>query len=244
MLQGLCETTTKVLHEKEGFFRGVLNDEEFALVDLGLISMDDEYAVRIGDNSRSFKLLQDAKQLAQALIQNDKINFSTFLNLLDTDNLAEFKDELKAVEKELEGREQQMQQAQQQHDKEIQEMMNKEQEETRKQRLDEIRLKGDYDLEKAKISAMSWSEDHDINDNDVPDILEFEKLQRAAEESDANFDLQRSKLDNDTRKLDQKDKEINNNETNNAFNRKAKMEDLRLKDKKLAIDKIKKKTVS
>ena len=43
--------------------RGILNDEEFALVDMGLISMDDEYSIRIGDNSKSFKLLQEAKQI-------------------------------------------------------------------------------------------------------------------------------------------------------------------------------------
>lgn len=147
--------TVKSLDEKKGFFRGILNDEEFALLDLGVISLDDEYAVRVGDNSRSFKLLQEAKQLAHALVQNDKIRFSTLLDLLDVDNLSEFKDELRGIEKELEEREMQMAEQQRQHEKEMQEKLIAEQERSREQRMKEIDLKGQFDIEVAKLRAMS-----------------------------------------------------------------------------------------
>lgn len=221
------------MNDKKGFYRGLLDDEEFALLDLDLISIEDEYSVRIGDNSRSFKLLQEAKQLSHALIQTDKVRFSTLLDLLDSDNLSEFKDQLRGVEKELEERDKQMQEQQQAHEQQMQEAAMKEQEAMRKQRMDEIDLKGHYDIETAKIKAMSWNEDKDIDDNGIPDMLEYEKFQAQVGDMNKKIELQKQKLEQDNRKLDQKDDEMSMKREQMSNDVAKNMRDNELKEKAL-----------
>lgn len=66
-------------------------------------------------------------------------------------------------------------------------------------KLEQIRLKGEYDLEKARISASGFGAD--VNEDNIPDVFQQEEFQHKR-----NIDLQ--KLNLEERKLQQKDKEL------------------------------------
>ena len=184
-----------------GFIRQILSDDEIALIDLDLISLEDEYSIRIGNNTRAHQTLQEAKGFAQSLIQNDKAKFSTLLDLLDTDNLVEFKEELKGIEADIEQREAQAQESQQKHEQEMQAKQQEQIEADRAQRLKEIELKGEYDILKAQINSMAWDPEKDRDRDGMPDILEIEQFRNQA------FNDQ-EKLKIDRHRLAQEDKRI------------------------------------
>ena len=201
VLQSLCETAVKTMDGETGFIRQILSDDEIALIDLDLISLEDEYSIRIGNNTRAHQTLQEAKGFAQSLIQNDKAKFSTLLDLLDTDNLVEFKEELKGIEADIEQREAQAQESQQKHEQEMQAKQQEQIEADRAQRLKEIELKGEYDILKAQINSMAWDPEKDRDRDGMPDILEIEQFRNQA------FNDQ-EKLKIDRHRLAQEDKRI------------------------------------
>jgi hypothetical protein len=176
ILQTVCEILVKNADTKSNMVRDLLSDEEIAIIDLGLINLDDEYAVRCTNSTKNYKMLEAAKQYAQALIQNDKSNMSTLLTMLDTDNFADVKKQVIAYEYDLAQKEQQAQQAQQQHEKEIEEMKKETLREEREFQMQKEKLKGEFELKKAQIQAMAWDKEKDRDNNGVADVLEQDKL--------------------------------------------------------------------
>jgi len=205
VLQSLCETAAKTLDGKSGFIRQVLSDEEIALIDLNLISMEDEYVVKVGNNSRAYRILEQAKGFAQALIQNDKAKFSTLLDLLDNDNLSEFKEELRSIEDDIEKREASMQEQQMKMQEQQLEAQKQQGQAEREHRLDIETLKGEYDIKKAQIAAMAWSPDKDVDKDGLPDILELEKLRNKTYNEERKLELAARKIEIEDRKLMQKE---------------------------------------
>jgi hypothetical protein len=208
VLQTLCETATKTLDNESGFMKQILSTDEIALIDLDLISLEDEYAVKVGNNTRAHQTLQEAKGFLQALVQNDKINFSTLLDMLDTDNLVEFKEELRGIEAGIERREGEMQQQQQEHDKEMQAMQQEQIEADRQQRLKEIELKGEYDILGKQISSMAWDPDKDRDRDGLPDILEIEQFRNKAFTDKEKLELERHKIAQEDKRISQKEEEM------------------------------------
>lgn len=210
VLQSLCESLVKGLDSKSGFVRQVLSDDEIALIDLNLISLEDEYVITIGNNTKAHQTLQEAKSFAQALLQNDKMNFSTLIDLLNTDNLAEFREELRGIEYDIDQREIMMQQQQQQHEQEMLKMQQEQLEAERKQRMDEITLKGEYDILKAQIASMAWDPEKDRDRDGMPDILEIEQFRNDAFNKEEQLNLERQKLAQEDLKLKQTDRQLSN----------------------------------
>lgn len=244
VLQTLCETAVKTLDSKSGFIRQVLSDDEIALIDLDLISLEDEYVVKIGNNSRAYRILEQAKGFAQALIQNDKAKFSTLLDLLDNDNLSEFKQELRSIEDDIEKRETAMQEQQSKMQEKELEARKLEAQSLREHDLDIQTLKGEYDIKKAQVAAMAWSPDKDVDKDGLPDILELEKLRNQAYNEERKLELEGKKLEIEDKKLMQKEgeartsadfknKEITNKQSQSDLDRIAKermkMQELRAK---------------
>jgi len=218
VLQSLCETAVKTMDGQTGFVRQILSDDEIALIDLDLISLEDEYSIRIGNNTRSHQTLQEAKGFMQALIQNDKINFSTLLTMLDTDNLAEFKEELKGIEKGIEKREQEAQEAQQQHEQEMQKQQQEQIEADRKQRMDEINLKGEFDVLKAQINSMAWDPEKDRDRDGMPDVLEIEQFRNQVFNDQEKLNIERHKLSQEDARIAQRDSELSAKERQETGN--------------------------
>jgi len=207
VLQTLCETAVKTLDGESGFVRQLLSDDEIALIDLNLISLEDEYSVRVGNNTRDYQTLQEAKGFAQSLIQNDKAKFSTLLELLSADNLIEFKEDLMGIEKDIDRREDQMAEQQREHEKELQDMASKEQETDRAHSLEEIKLKGEYDILGKQISALAWDPDKDRDRDGLPDVLEIEQFRNQVFNDQEKLNIERLKISQEDARLKQQAQE-------------------------------------
>ena len=226
ILQGMMEMTLSVLGESTGKIRGFLNDEEKVLVNLDLLSLEDNFKLRVADNSKAFKILEQAKQLSHALVQNDKASLDTLIELMETENLSEFKHIVREIEEENRQRRQDAEQAQRDHEKEMAEMARKQSEDNQIARLDEIYLKGriEYQKEvmKAKLNAASFDEEKDYNKDGIADYLQWEQLQQ--------------KVNNESRKLDIAEFKIGMDERNMEAEQELKMSDSKLRLEKEALD--------
>lgn len=218
ILQSLCETAVKSLDSKSGYIRQVLSDDEIALIDLDLISLEDEYSIKVGNNTRSHQILQEVKQYAQALIQNDKAKFSTLVELMETDNLVEFKEELRGIEYEIEQREIQQQKAQQEHEEKMQQQLLEQQEAERKQRMDEIKLKGEYDILGKQISSMAWDPEKDRDRDGMPDILEIEQFRNQVFNDQEKLNIERTKLAQEDQRIQQAERQAQMKERQESAN--------------------------
>lgn len=206
ILQGMMEMTLSVLSESTSKIRGFLNDEERVLIDLNLLSLEDNFRLKVADNSKAYKILEQAKQLSHALVQNDKASLDTLIELMETENLSEFKNLVRSAEEKFQQRQEQQQQSQQEHEKELAEIARKQNEDNQIARLDEIYLKGkmefDKELMKAQLQAASFDEQKDYNHDGIADYMQWQQLQQKIDQEDRKIDLQEFKLAQEQQKIE------------------------------------------
>ncbi len=242
ILQGYMEKLINVLSNNTGLLRGFINDEEKVLVDFSLINLEDNYTLRVGDNTKAYRILEQMKQLSQALIQNDKVNIETLIDLLSIDNLSDFKTKMGKIEKENEMKMSQRDDAQRQHEQEMLKMQLKAKEDEQIQQLDNTYLKGLLDLYKedlrSKYQNMSFDTDKDYNKDGIADYLQLAQLQQ-------KITNESNKIELENKKIEQKDKELNVNITNKEKDRQDKLKEnesdrlLKQRIEKLKLNKIK-----
>lgn len=162
-----------------------------------------DYGVFISDSASDLEALDALKQLTHAALQNDRVMLSSIADVYSSRSLADVKSKLR----EAEDRMQQQQQAQQeQADKQQQQLasINKEiSDQEMKKDYYKIDKDNDTKIKVAEINSFKHVMDQDSNDNGVPDQLEIEKLR-------IQNDFNSRKLDLEEKKLQQKDKEIEN----------------------------------
>ena len=228
VLQGMMEMTISILNENSGKLRGFLNDEEKVVIDLNLIKLEDNYILKIADNSKAFRVLEQGKQLAHALVQNDKAGLDTLIHMLETENLAEFKQIIKKVEKEYQNRMEGQQQAERDHQKELAMMQKEAQEDAQINELDKEYMRGmlNYMREemKSKYQAMSFDAEKDYNKDGIADYLQINQLI-------AKVENDRRKLDLEEKKLQQKDIELAQKDTHKQLDREDRERDRQLNDR-------------
>jgi hypothetical protein len=205
ILQGMMEMTLSVLGESTGKIRDFLDDDNKVIIDLDLVSLEDNFRLRIADNSKAFRVLEQVKSLSQALIQNDKASLATLVDLLETENLSEFKAMAMKVEEEFQARVDGREQAQRDHDKEMLEMQRKAAEDVQINELDKTYLKGyiDYLREemRAKYQSASFDIEKDYNRDGIPDYMQLKQLE-------AKIATENRKLDLEGFKVGQKEREL------------------------------------
>lgn len=198
VLQGLMEMTLSVLSESTGKLRGFLNDEEKVLIDLDILSLEDNFKLRIADNSKAYKVLEQAKGLAHALVQNDKAGLDALVELLETENLSQFKTMIRGIEEDHQQRMQQRDQQQRDHEKEMAEMARRQSEDQQINELHKIYLKGKLDynesLMKMKLQASSFDQQKDYNKDGIPDYMQWEQLEEKLKIENRKIDLEEFKL--------------------------------------------------
>ena len=212
VLQSLLEITVKTMADKKGILRQILSDDELAIIDLDQIEIDDEYMLRVLNTGKQQQILENAKTLAQALIQNDKAKFSTLIDLIGTENLAEFKVQLKEIENEIDQRDAMMQQQQQEHEQKMQQMQQQAMQEEHQRQLEIEKVRGEYQLKKQEIASLSWSKDNDVNDNGVPDALEVEKIKNLSKQLDLQQNQAKDAKQFEQQKLDIEREKIESSE--------------------------------
>lgn len=210
VLQGMMEMTISILNESSGKLRGFLNDEEKVIIDLNLIKLEDNYILKIADNSKAFRVLEQGKQLAQALVQNDKTDMGTLMHMLETENLSEFKQIVKKIEKDHNEKMEQQQQSQRDHEKELAQMQQKSIEDGQINELDKEYMRGMLgymrDEMKARYQAMSFDAQKDYNQDNIADYLQVNELLAKVENDKRRLDLEERKLNQKEMEIGQKDK--------------------------------------
>lgn len=167
----------------------------------------------VTDSGQSQKYLDTMFQNAFNFIQNPdsmEITSSLLKNITSGESPSEIHKEIVLLAQKQAERQQQTQQAQLESQEKITKMQIDNREDEQAARLDEIRLKAELDrqtrIEVATITSMGFAQDTDVNDNNVPDVVDL-----------MNHDLKAAKLSLDIKT--QKD------------NVELKKEDLRLKEK-------------
>tara|TARA_R110000751_G_scaffold8281_2_gene33080 strand:+ start:6999 stop:9461 length:2463 start_codon:yes stop_codon:yes gene_type:complete len=198
----------------------VLDDGSTVLFDIDDEFMESEYGIQVTNGSRSFELINNLKQLAQAGIQNQMINFSQLMDIYTTDSVS-------SIRRKIQRSEQEMQQRKTEEQKQMQEMQTKQQEAA--MQLQEAALQHDRDLwtrqdarntedndTKLVIAGMKQDTDlikiDDANDEGRGDQQTIAKLQLEAQKMTSANELKKQQLTETERSNmiaeQQKEKEI------------------------------------
>ena len=111
--------------------------QEMFKIDGGQFSEAD-YGLVMSDTSLNEELRSVMITLAQAGIQNDKLNFSSFMDIFTSDSIADTRRKIETYEDESMQRQQETVAAQQEHEKVIQQMQIENREDLQAARIDEL----------------------------------------------------------------------------------------------------------
>lgn len=195
----------------------VLDDMSLQMLMLDPELLDEStYGLFIANSSKAFEALQNIQQLSQAAMQNQRIELSHAVMISNAESTQEAEEMLKAAEEERIEREQEAQEREQQAAKELQESQQDFQErlldKNHEHKMDEIRLKGDYDLQKQTILSIGFNEDKDLDKDGVPDVLEVYKAGIDADIKMRKQDLEEKKFEDGKKvhkdRMEREDKKI------------------------------------
>lgn len=178
----------------------VLDDMSRRMVSMDYELLDNStYAVFVSNSAKSAEALETVKQLSHAAMQNQMIELSDVLTIMNASSSQEAEEMLKAAEKERIEREQITQQQQLQAQQE-QAKAQREYEERMLQlehqyKMEEIQLKGELELQKQTILSMGFNEDKDLDKDGKPDVLEIYKAGVDADIKQRKQDLDESKFE-------------------------------------------------
>lgn len=205
-LQSLIETAKVAYAEfQPEYLSYVLDDLSLQMIQIDSDLLDNSsYGVFVTNSMKSFEALQMIQQLSHAAMQNQMIELSDVLTIMDADSTQEAGEMLKAAETERKERESQMQQQQM----ESQQQMAKEQRDWEERVMDkehdytmeEIQLKGTIDLQKQAMLSVGFNEDKDLDKDGMPDVLEIYK-------AGVDADIKQRKQHLDESKFEQSKKE-------------------------------------
>ena len=202
---GLIETAQVAYTKKPLVTQFVLNDGSRKILEVDEELFENaSFGIFVSDNSRDYRVFEELRALSQPLLQNDKIDIDDLVQILNADSMSELKRELKASKKKREKREEAMQQAQQQsQEKQVQMALDaKEDEQAHEKEL--AMLKAETDITVAQISAERFAKAADVNENNIPDMIELEKIKMGQ-----NHDSKEAEKDrNHEATQAQKDREI------------------------------------
>ena len=161
-----------------------------------------EYGLFVSDSQKAAKVMGFIEANAQAAMQAGQASFDDVVATLETESIAAGKNILTKGRERAEKITAQQQQAQQDAMlKQQLELAREEREDKQAHEIEKETLKGEYMLKAKEIDSFKFQQDQDVNNNNIPDQLEVEKL-RSKERSDLRKDAQESK------KIKQKDKEL------------------------------------
>jgi hypothetical protein len=217
--QGYMEMLVSSVSASSSKIRGMIDDRQYAIIDLNLISLEDEYLFKVSNNIRNHKILEVLKSNVHAFIQNDSAKFSTLLSMLKIDDLNDFEKEIRAFEDRMEKQEQERNESQKQHEKELKQMEIDNREDIQKSALYEMyiseMLKTKRDIEKehikGKYMVTSYNMQHDQDADGISNIMENDLKYReflnkiAKDEADVNreqakLELEKFRLSEEARK--------------------------------------------
>lgn len=166
-----------------------INPDELSDVDLGIF---------ISNSAKDELSLQKLEALAQAAMQNDKAKLSDMIKMFNASSSKELEGYIIQSEKQAEQSIQQQMQQQQEAQAQLQQM-------AQDFELQKLQMEIDGKITVAEINSFSRQMDQDVNDNNVPDQLEIEKLREDVKFKNAKLKLEEEKF---KKQSEQKDKEL------------------------------------
>lgn len=210
VLQALIETAKVAYSELQPkSLSYVLDDMSVAMLtpDYELLE-NSTYGLFVSNSMKADETLQTMQQLSHAALQNQQVELSDVLMIMNSESTQEAEELLKVAESNRAEREQAMQQQQiQSQEQQAEAQRNWEREKMAKEheyRMAEIDLKGEKDIQKQVILSMGFNEDKDLDKDGMPDVLEVAKF-------DLDANIKQRKQDLDEKKLEQQKKEHEDN---------------------------------
>lgn len=163
--------------------------------------IDADYGVFITNSAKEVKALEDMRALAQQAAANGLMSLSDLVAIVDSGSMADIKASIKETEKKAEEAEQM------QHERALEVIEQQGEQERLKEnevhdRLDHREhIKGEYSIEREYIRSMGFQSDNDLNNNQIPDVLEMSKLRELAKQHDDKMSLENKKLDLEKEKI-------------------------------------------
>lgn len=135
-----------------------------------------DYAIFVTNSGKDLRIKEDLKALAQAALSAGVVTFSDIVEVVKSDSVTEIANKIKQSEIER----QQETQAQRQSESEniqAQIQANKEMADAQREfEAQENQLDRENKIAVAQINSMSFDEEKDVNNNQIPDALEYQKL--------------------------------------------------------------------
>lgn len=181
VLQALIETAKATYaNYQPRYLSYVLDDMSRKMVSMDYDLLDNStYAVFVSNSVKTAEALDTVKQLSHAAMQNQMIELSDVLTIMNSNSAKEAEEMLKAAEKERIEREQAAQQQQIQATQEEAKAQREWQERIlqleHNNKMEEIKLKGEFELQKQAMLSIGFNEDKDLDRDGKPDVLEVYK---------------------------------------------------------------------
>jgi len=149
--------------------------QEIYSIDGGVFSEAD-YGLVMTDSSLQTDLRNSLIQLAQAGIQNDKLNFSSFMDIYMSQSIADTRRKIEQYEMDSVNRQQQQIEAQQEHEKAIQQMQieNREDIQTHEMEVETLKANTQIELKLMELEAKGAEVSPNINQENSLDREKFE----------------------------------------------------------------------
>lgn len=170
---------------------------------------NEQLGLFVTDNPKELEIIENLRQLAVPIIQNEVQNVNKLIKILKSESVAEMEREIEELERMEAQRNQQFEEKQLQLQKEQYQRDIENREDVQEHDKDKIKLKGEYDLQKAIIQALGFDTDKDRNANDMPDVLEIGKLMLEGDELRFQRSVKEKELAQGDRKLDIEEKKVN-----------------------------------
>lgn len=185
----------KVIMPENTKLNYVLDDMTRVFLEVSEEFADADYGVFITNSAKEVKALEDLRSMAQQAAASGLMTLTDLITIFDSNSMADIKSvvqqsEIKAQEQAEAERQAQLEQIQVQG--EIERALKSEEHD----RLDNREyIKGELALAREEIRAMGFARDTDVNNNNIPDVLEIERLRQAEKQHKDKIDLEKQKLE-------------------------------------------------
>lgn len=198
--------TAKVVYPENKKINYILDDMSRVMIEVSEPFINADYGVFVTNSAKETKSLEDLRALAQQAAASGLMTLTDLITIFDSNSMADIKNVVK--ESEIKAQEQ----AQAERDAALQQIeaqaqAEREQMEAEQDRLDNREyIKGELALEREMVKALGFAQDQDMNQNNVPDVLEIEKVRLAAKEHTDKMRIEQDKLKLEREKIKSQEK--------------------------------------
>lgn len=239
--EAMIEIAKDCLQDKKSNFQYITDDLAAVLFEVdGDEFSNADYGIFISNAVKDEESLETLKQLLQAALQNDKIELSSVVDVLNTRSLSDLKHKLIDAEEDRNEQIQQQAQAQQQHEKQLQDQQTQLEQEKMDRESEEKQLDRENQIEIATIKSEGAAElksgDEGVSTLEATEKIALEKSKLAHQKmiDQRKLDLENKKIDaENTRSKQELDKQHSHekNLQKNELETKIKVERIKGKNK-------------